>query len=182
MSNKVMTASAYRDDRLSEFTLALLEDSGWYQVDYAFAEPLIWGKDRGCKFANDLCFANEETHTPDHFCNPSDQSKCVFDKKAVGFCAKTNKKPGHSVWEYFGQRSTWDRYADNCFTPYPYTNKFCDDLDQVSWSGVNSENFGKESACFEGSLYLAVKSDDPYYDAYCFKYEVFLQAQLDLTL
>ena len=27
---------------VSEFTLALMEDSGWYVVDYNYAEPFFW--------------------------------------------------------------------------------------------------------------------------------------------
>merc|ERR1740123_1818079 len=36
--------------KLSALTLALLEDSGWYLVDYNFAETLNWGKQQGCAF------------------------------------------------------------------------------------------------------------------------------------
>ena len=28
---------------ISDFTFALMEDSGWYHMDYNYAEPLIWG-------------------------------------------------------------------------------------------------------------------------------------------
>ena len=39
----------YRYSSISNFTLMLLEDSGWYRVDYAAAEALynyelLWGK------------------------------------------------------------------------------------------------------------------------------------------
>ena len=29
---------------LDKFTLALFEDTGWYKVNYNFAEPYNWGK------------------------------------------------------------------------------------------------------------------------------------------
>lgn len=36
---------------MSAFTLALLESTGWYpHVNYEYAEPTVWGKNRGCDF------------------------------------------------------------------------------------------------------------------------------------
>lgn len=35
---------------ITNVTLALLEDSGWYKPDYTSAEPMWWGKNRGCDF------------------------------------------------------------------------------------------------------------------------------------
>jgi len=40
-----MTANDIVDARISEFTLALLEGTGWYEVDYDMADPFTWGKD-----------------------------------------------------------------------------------------------------------------------------------------
>jgi hypothetical protein len=42
--NEIMTGSSMADGAFSEFTLSLFEDSGWYKVNYALAEPLYWGK------------------------------------------------------------------------------------------------------------------------------------------
>jgi hypothetical protein len=35
LHNEVMTSSSVQDASYSEFTLALLHDSGWYQVDFS---------------------------------------------------------------------------------------------------------------------------------------------------
>lgn len=40
---------------LSQLTLALLEDSGWYCVDYSVAESLVWGRGKGCDFISQGC-------------------------------------------------------------------------------------------------------------------------------
>jgi len=40
----MMTASSFKNGALSGFTLALLEDSGWYSVKMELAEPMFWGK------------------------------------------------------------------------------------------------------------------------------------------
>lgn len=41
--------------RKSVFTLAALQDSGWYQVNYTAADALLFGKDEGCAFVNQQC-------------------------------------------------------------------------------------------------------------------------------
>ncbi len=45
-----MTASAILDMRVSEFSLALLEGTGWYKVNYDLADKMTWGKNKGCDF------------------------------------------------------------------------------------------------------------------------------------
>jgi leishmanolysin-like peptidase len=45
-----MTANYVGTPVISNLTLALLEDTGWYKVDYAYGERLAWGADRGCGF------------------------------------------------------------------------------------------------------------------------------------
>lgn len=51
IENEFMTASVIKHDAIySEFTFALLEDSGWYKPTYNNIDPVEWGKDTGCKF------------------------------------------------------------------------------------------------------------------------------------
>ena len=42
--NELMTAAISEVSIVSETTLSLFEDSGWYKVDYSMAENLEWGK------------------------------------------------------------------------------------------------------------------------------------------
>jgi leishmanolysin-like peptidase len=37
LHNEMMCASTLPDEAFSDFTLALLEDSGWYKPDYSYA-------------------------------------------------------------------------------------------------------------------------------------------------
>jgi hypothetical protein len=50
-----MTGSSSGDPAFSGLTLALLEDSGWYHVNYSAADPLAWGLGQGCDFVNKSC-------------------------------------------------------------------------------------------------------------------------------
>jgi len=43
LHNEYMTASSIKDAAVSKFTMALLEDSGWYNVDYNQCEPFFFG-------------------------------------------------------------------------------------------------------------------------------------------
>ena len=44
---------------ISEFTLALLEDSGWYTVNYYTGGLMRFGKNKGCNFLNNDCCDNQ---------------------------------------------------------------------------------------------------------------------------
>ena len=51
--NEYMTASNSKNTVFSRFTLALLDSTGWYtSVDYSYAEPMLWGKGKGCRMLN----------------------------------------------------------------------------------------------------------------------------------
>ena len=51
-----MTAENYEDEVvISEFTLALLEDSGWFKANYYTGGLMRFGKNKGCQFLNSHC-------------------------------------------------------------------------------------------------------------------------------
>ncbi|KAL5460017.1 hypothetical protein EMCRGX_G033427 [Ephydatia muelleri] len=97
LGNELMTGSRANSARLSAITLALLQDTGWYQVDFSKAEPLQWGKNAGCQFLLGSCggyiknkLASGGSTEP--FCTTiTDYSQplklgCTPDRDAVGFC------------------------------------------------------------------------------------------------
>lgn len=74
-----MIASGKKGAYFSRVTVALLASMGWYNVTYDYAEPSIWGKNRGCDFLNiDKC-------TYPEFCTGSDFG-CDWDVTAMGRC------------------------------------------------------------------------------------------------
>jgi len=54
--NEVMTASQTLNPVFSAITMALLKDTGWYDVDYKYADKFFYGKGEGCGFLTDSCF------------------------------------------------------------------------------------------------------------------------------
>ncbi len=50
-----MTGMMPPNPLMSNFTLNLLKDTGWYNVDFQKSEVFLWGKGLGCNFFNDKC-------------------------------------------------------------------------------------------------------------------------------
>jgi hypothetical protein len=61
---------------ISNITLALLEDSGWYMPDYSLAEPMWWGKNRGCDFTiyNKCPNGSPQSEATGEFCTYPDNT------------------------------------------------------------------------------------------------------------
>ena len=74
-----MTASTDSDSSLSIITLSLLEDTGWYYVDYSNAEELKYGRNMGCEFLNSKCIVNSRSRFPFYFATSLNQEGCTYD-------------------------------------------------------------------------------------------------------
>ena len=63
MQNEAMTGVFTFDPVFSRLSLAVMEDSGWYSVNYSSASPLLWGRGKGWSFVEEGC-GNlvEDTH------------------------------------------------------------------------------------------------------------------------
>ena len=97
----IMTSNIYYPDQvISEFTLALLEDIGWYKVNYYTGGLMRFGKHKGCNFINGDCvglnhqneiapsFSNEfcfqESNTEIYgTCSPGRQSRGYCYQKTI---------------------------------------------------------------------------------------------------
>ena len=49
-NNEIMTASSVPNSKISVFTLALLEDSGWYSIDFMLKDDYTFLKNSKCNF------------------------------------------------------------------------------------------------------------------------------------
>jgi len=173
-----MTASAITDARMTEFTLALLEGTGWYVVNYDVAEPIYWGKGKGCAFLDNLCI-NKATLVASsaEFCNPLGKAGCTFHGRSGGYCGTVSSTVNSGIdpeMNYWGNATTVsDVYADNCPYIRPYSNEDCQDPSFQSSALLSNEVYGQESMCFMGTIYptgtLKTKT------SYCLKYQCELQ-------
>jgi len=168
-----LTASAISDQRITEFFLALLEGSGWYSIDYDMAEPLSWGKGKGCSFLTSKCVKSDKTSAfPDSFCMPLGEDGCTFGNRGYGVCGTTlplTNSELPSDYNYYGDNKiVLDQFADNC--PYftDYSNAACGDSSNSPINLPGKEYFGSGSSCFTGTL-MSGSVNKPY----CFKKTVF---------
>ena len=58
MMNEMMTASDIASPRISDITLALMQDTGWYMTDFKYAENFTFFKNIGCKLDLDIDLAD----------------------------------------------------------------------------------------------------------------------------
>jgi len=72
---------------LTNLTLSVLADSGWYTADFTQAEPMDWGTGQGCLFVHDYCVQFAVTNFPDFFCTAMTSTpSCTVDRSAYGIC------------------------------------------------------------------------------------------------
>ena len=177
--NEFMTASSINDARISEFTLAFLEGTGWYTVNYSMAEPFFWGKNQGCNFVNGPCVDKTTKKAKfDEFCSPLTSKGCTFHGRAGGYCATTKPTTSstlNSNYNYWGNKTALpDTFADNCPYYRAYSNVDCEDPTDKSRAILSAEVYGTGSRCFMGTLYptgvLTQKT------AFCLKYNCVKQS------
>lgn len=105
LGNEFMIAISKKQAFISRFTLALLDSSGWYDVNYTFAQPTGWGKNKSCTFLNiDNC--NSGQFCPREASSASLELNCDWDGTAYGSC-------------------TTDPFAGTCNIVNYYTNTIC---------------------------------------------------------
>ena len=104
-----MTSTLSSKPVISNISLAVLEDTGWYQPDYSYSSKLVWGLNQGCQFAKSSCiewleYAFREKISPFPFCNFTDDGEqaCEPDSSDTVICRIHNYNsdlpPGFQVW------------------------------------------------------------------------------------
>ena len=85
-----MTSDPYTPEQIiSEFTLSLLEDSGWYKVNYYTGGLMRFGKNKGCEFLqNDCIDKNGNSIFKYEFCNILDGNSptCSSGRQSRTYC------------------------------------------------------------------------------------------------
>ena len=87
----------YMDQAISEITLALLEDLGWYQVNYYTGGLMKFGKNKGCNFINNDCIQGSsnpyglKSSFQTEFCsniygNGFVYGTCSSGRQSMGYC------------------------------------------------------------------------------------------------
>lgn len=86
MLGDIMINSVYSEQTLSEITLALLEATGWYEINYFTGGLFRFGKGRGCNFIDFKCVKNSYTDFSNEFCLNAGVGMCSAGRLSRGFC------------------------------------------------------------------------------------------------
>ena len=142
-----MSSGLISQMQISEFTLALLEGSGWYVPDYNYADPYFFGKGQGCGFLTGKCSSSSFGE----FCSSSSRG-----------CSN----PGRG-----GATCRDDSRSDGCKFFHPDDNYDCENANADSYARLPSlQAFGrgKDSKCFTGTLTSSSKAGSQ--TSFCFQY------------
>jgi len=130
LGNEIMVADQVANPVLSHFTLKLLEDSGWYQINYNMAEPYFWGKNEGCQLMTGKCQFHSNT------CNTDAAEGCFYDYTFQASCKG-------------------DTFTDDCkfFTGTDFSQHDCRVPENKAINdGHFGEYYGLKSRCFNGRI------------------------------
>lgn len=90
MYGDYMTADKYSMKVISEITLALFEDSGWYKVRYYTGGLFKYGKKGGCNFLKLDCISDSKASFTNEFCDHPRSGICSSNRLERGICQIRN--------------------------------------------------------------------------------------------
>ncbi|KAL4478585.1 hypothetical protein ABPG74_006820 [Tetrahymena malaccensis] len=150
IKNEYMTASqVLKSYVVSEFTAALLRDTGFYAgINSNMVGTIYWGKNKGCDFFQNVCNSTLTTY-PEFPVQQNGQQYCDFYSMAIGIVSST--------------RDTFSQ----CPVAQPYSNQFCQDPNNQP-SEWNRMNTGVNSYCFQStSIKNGWTSNSPGFNSRC---------------
>jgi len=149
--DEVMTGSASSTPVLSNITLALLEDSGWYIPNYNFGERLIWGENKGCDFVRAKCSSGwPKEEGSGYFCTEKDKEGCTYDRSARGLCSIKTYTSLPEQYQHLGDSQSGGTVvlADYCPFTRAYSNGYCNDA-SMQKTYISGDEPGKSnSKCY----------------------------------
>jgi len=181
MFGEYMIGETYEESVISEITLALFEDSGWYKVNYYTGGLFRTGKYKGCDFLLSKCIINEKSNFPSTFCTESGASMCTPSRMGKGICNLFDNNTGTTVptpYQYFSSGKIGTVKADYCpisiniFSATAYYGDVCYEGISTLPASLN-ETIGADSACFYSSIKDNFNSEQaaiPQKYSICYKY------------
>ncbi len=188
MYSKLMigsTRSGFFDVRwaVSLFTLAILEDSGWYKTNTAYTATISgstlirWGKNTRCQILTQRCenWSNVGGNmNSSYFCTVNkyaadSSTQCTFNLRNKGLCNLFTYTSNLSYYEHIKTSlkvGGVDQLMDYCPFVYPFTNINCQNSAN---SRKSYKSFSASSSCWDANLSLNSKTLKTT-DFHCFQY------------
>ena len=171
----------YPEQVISEITLALLEDLGWYEINYYTGGLMRFGKNKGCDFIENDCInvLNISYAFPNfynEFCSSDSFGTCSSGRQSRGYCYNKeiyeniqdkaldyirnglNRGYGKDFIEYCPitietRNNNKNYFYGNCKFG---NNSFGDQLNEISYNSnsiIFGEKIGENSFCALSSLF-----------------------------
>ena len=156
MLGDYMISTDFPDTAISDITLALFEDSGFYKVNYYSGGLFKFGKNKGCDFLTKDCIVNKKAQF-DEFCDVEEEPKCSISRTIKSSCFLYNYLIDIPYeYQYFGN-STYGGFWVANYCPVPLeinyeTDYFPTHCQYGTSSGAFGEKIGENSFCFMSSL------------------------------
>ena len=158
MLGDYMISTDYPDQAISDITLGLFEDTGFYKVNYYSGGLFKFGKGKGCEFFNKDCIENEKASF-EEFCDTANAAMCSSSRTLKSSCYLTTYTSSiPTAYQYFSDpRKGGFPAADYCPVPYQahssstYFSNHCQ-IGSSSLSSEYNEKIGFDSFCFMSSI------------------------------
>jgi len=75
-----------KENGISEITLALLEDSGWYKTNKFTGGLFMFGRKKGCGFLTEKCISEKGTKFKNEFCVNNQEFGCSTNRRWKSIC------------------------------------------------------------------------------------------------
>ena len=123
MLTDYMTSIKYDEVAISEITLALFEDSGWYTVKYFTGGLFRYGKNQGCDFLNSYCVYGDISKHENDFCISEGTTMCTPGRTHRGMCGvMTYPKELEVYYRYFTDSRKGGYLSQTDYCPVAKTN------------------------------------------------------------
>lgn len=157
MAGDFMIGESYGENVISDITLALMEDSGWYKTNYYTGGLFRFGKNQGCDFLNTKCVTNGVTKFPNEY-NPVVNAPFCFSGRTSKGLSSLRRKSVAAAYQYFSDPALGGTTnADFC--PIAQDMSFDDMFFGMSclkgksvYPAAMGEKLGTNSNCFISSL------------------------------
>ena len=177
MLGDIMISTDFQEKVISDITLALFEDTGFYKVNYYTGGLFKFGKNKGCDFLYKRCIINEYSQF-NEFCEKESEPKCSYSRSIKSSCYihdYTNELS--SEYQYFSNPKRGGFFAaDYCPVPFEshpsnyYYPKHCL-IGKSDDSNIYGEKLGNNSFCFISSLLPNNSESSVSTNAICYEVE-----------
>ena len=123
MLTDYMTAVNYDESVISEITLALFEDSGFYKTNYYTGGLFRYGKNQGCKFLDSYCVYGDVSLHKNEFCISEATNMCTPGRTHRAMCGLTSYPSDLDIsYRYFTNSRKGGHLPQADYCPVAKTN------------------------------------------------------------